>query len=113
MLVSPVGDMHGFVDDELAKVGLSRHIALIINHFSASLPIIASSDLVLPDPMLVLKQLMTDEHVMFDCPVETLVIFRSHDLIWHKRLSRQPAQEWLRGAISRAALSVVGEFRIQ
>lgn len=103
LLVSPRGGAHGFVDDELVKLGLRRHIGLVVNNFGAAPPIVAQSDLVLTAPSRVLKQLMTSEHVMFDCPVNAPVEYCRLELVWHKVLSRHPGPEWLRSAICRAA----------
>jgi len=103
ILVSPVCEIRGFVDDELAKIGLTRHIGLVLNHFSAAPPVVAKSDLVLTAPTQVLNRLKTSEHVILDCPIAAPAIFRSLDLVWHDRLSRHPAQFWLRNAIVRAA----------
>jgi len=109
LLVSPRGDARGFVDDELAKTGLTRNVGLVIDHFAAALPIVAKSDLILTAPVLMLNQLKRSEHVVLDSPVETPIRFRYLDLIWHERLSRHPAQEWLRQVIFRAAHDVGNE----
>lgn len=103
LLVSPRGDPWGFVDDELAKVGLTRNISLVINHFTATPPIIAQTDLILTAPALFVQRMKTAQHVMFDCPVVAPVEFRCLGLVWHERLSSHPAQGWLRHAIERAA----------
>lgn len=106
LLVSPRGDPRGFVDDELAKAGLTRHVGLVVDHFAVAPPIVAESDLILTAPTLILKRLKTSAHVMFDSPVDLPIDFRCLDLIWHDRLSRHPALEWIRHAIEQAALEV-------
>ena len=103
LLVSPRGDARGFVDDELAKAGLTRNVSLVINDFAAAPPIVAQSDLILTAPTRLLKRLKTPDHVLLDSPVEAPIAYRCLDLIWHDRLSRHPAQEWLRCMILRAA----------
>ena len=103
LLVSPRGGTRGFVDDELAKVGLSRHVGLVINNFAAAPPIVAHSDLILTAPSRVLKKLMTAEHVMFNSPVNAPIEYCRLELVWHEKLSHHPLQEWLRSAICRAA----------
>ncbi|MEL7240626.1 MAG: LysR family transcriptional regulator, partial [Planctomycetota bacterium] len=45
-LVSPAGDLGGFVDDALAKSGLERRVTLAVTSFSLLGPLIAGSDLV-------------------------------------------------------------------
>jgi len=106
LLVSPSGHSRGFVDDLLAEKGLTRNISLITNQFAVTPPIIANSDLIMTAPKRVLNQLYTPSHVVLDCPVTTPEVFRYSDLIWHDRLSRHPAQIWLRNAIIRAAKEV-------
>ena len=54
LLVSLTGDAHGFVDEALAKRGLSRRIALTVPNFMMALAIIAETDLIAALP----KQLM-------------------------------------------------------
>ena len=54
LLVSLTGDAHGFVDETLAKHGLSRRIALTVPNFMMALAIIAETDLIAALP----KQLM-------------------------------------------------------
>jgi len=105
LLVSPRGDARGFVDDELAKVGLTRHIGLVIDYFAAAPPIIGQSDLVLTAPTSVLNRLKTSEHIMFKSPIDLPADFRCLDMIWHNKLSRHPALEWIRGAIERASIN--------
>jgi DNA-binding transcriptional LysR family regulator len=103
VLVSPAGDPHGFVDDELEKAGLSRQVSLMLNHFSAAPAVVAQSNLILTAPTLVLNKLKTPEHELLDCPVNVPDIYRNLDLIWHQRLSGHPAKIWFRKAIIRAA----------
>jgi len=46
LLVSLSGDAHGFVDEMLAKRGLSRRIALTVPNFMMALALIAETDLI-------------------------------------------------------------------
>lgn len=46
LVVSLTGDPHGFVDDALAKQGLSRRIALTVPNFMFALAMIAGTDLI-------------------------------------------------------------------
>jgi DNA-binding transcriptional LysR family regulator len=107
LLVSPRGDPRGFVDDALAKSGLTRHVAMVINHFAAAPPIVAASDLVLTAPTLVLMRLLRPGLALIDSPVVAPLAFRRLDLIWHGRLGRSPAHDWMRGALVRAAALAV------
>lgn len=46
LVVSLTGDAHGFVDEALAKQGLSRRIALTVPNFMMALAVIADTDLI-------------------------------------------------------------------
>ncbi|HEY0817872.1 MAG TPA: LysR family transcriptional regulator [Rhizobacter sp.] len=46
LVVSLTGDPHGFVDDVLARAGLSRRVALTVPNFMFALAVIAETDLV-------------------------------------------------------------------
>jgi len=46
VVVSVTGDPHGFVDQVLAKRGMSRRVALTVSNFMQALAIVAESDLV-------------------------------------------------------------------
>ena len=46
LLVSLTGDAHGFLDEALAKRGLSRRIALTVPNFMMALAIVAETDLI-------------------------------------------------------------------
>jgi len=107
ILVSPSGNARGFVDEELAKAGLTREIGLVANHFSVAPPIVANSDLVLTAPTLALKRLKTDDHELLECPVHAPAPYNCLELIWHKRLSQHPANVWLQSAIARAAKTAI------
>ena len=50
VLVSATGEARGFVDDELAKLGRSRRIALTVPNFHLALNIVAETDLVAAVP---------------------------------------------------------------
>jgi len=103
LLVSPGGGVRGFVDDELAKAGLTRQVSLVVDHFAVAPNIVANSDLVLTAPVRLLNTLKTSQHVVLEIPVRTPELFRTLELIWHDRLSRHPAHEWMKDAIIRAA----------
>jgi DNA-binding transcriptional LysR family regulator len=103
LLVSPRGDGRGFIDDELARLGLTRRVALSVNHFAAAPHIVAATRLVLTAPRRVLTALLTPDLVIRDCPLPAPLAFRRLDLIWHARLSAGPAHDWMRTAIARAA----------
>jgi DNA-binding transcriptional LysR family regulator len=96
LLVSPRGDARGFVDDELARKGLTRVVAMTINHFSAAPKIIEGSDLVLTAPTKLIEGFSSRKTHVFPCPVDAPSAFRRLDMLWHERLARHPAHQWFR-----------------
>lgn len=104
LLVSPRGDERGFVDTELAKQGMSRHVAMIINQFSPVGDIIQSSDLIVTVPERIARaQAQAFDLVTADCPVVTPAAFTRTSLIWHKRLGVHPAFEWMHDLLAELA----------
>jgi DNA-binding transcriptional LysR family regulator len=105
VLVSPRGDLNGFVDDELAKRGLTRHVVMAINHFAAAPNLVARTDLVVTAPRKVLEAYASERTVIFPAPVEAPRAFRRLDMLWHERLARHPAHQWFRSTIREIAAS--------
>ena len=50
LVVSMTADPHGFVDDELAKQGMARHVALTVPDFRSGLATVADTDLIAAMP---------------------------------------------------------------
>ncbi len=97
LLITPRGDPSGFVDEALARQGLSRRIALTVNHFAVAPVVVASSDLIVTLP----KRIADFYAPLFDLvmrpsPVETSPSYSSIDLLWHRRLGAHPAYQWFR-----------------
>jgi DNA-binding transcriptional LysR family regulator len=96
LLVTPRGDARGFVDDKLAEKGLTRRVAMTVNHFSAAPGIVEGSDLVLTAPTKIIERYLTERTMMLPAPVDAPAAFRRLDMLWHERLSRHPAHAWFR-----------------
>ncbi len=97
LLVSPRGDLRGWVDDILAERGRTRHIAVTMPTFGPAPLILETTDLILACPKRVGR--VFAERIgmaMTRCPVEAPPGMRSIDMIWHARLGNHPAQIWLR-----------------
>jgi DNA-binding transcriptional LysR family regulator len=95
LLVSPVGDRRGFMDDALLTRGLSRRVALVVNHFHLVAEALQSSDMM----ATVSRKLITkpDERaglVLKDLPIRLPPIPIS--LYWHRRTDTDPRLSWLR-----------------
>jgi DNA-binding transcriptional LysR family regulator len=106
VLVSLKGDGHSFVDEELAKRGLTRHVAMTVGSFAAALGIVEAGDFVLTVPSRIVKQYPCKGSFVFPSPVDAPVSLRRLDLIWHTRLSNHPAHRWFAGAIKHVATSM-------
>ncbi|MFC4699723.1 LysR family transcriptional regulator [Glaciecola siphonariae] len=104
LLISPRGDERGFIDSALAAEGYTRHIAMIINQFAAAPGIVASSDLVLTVPSRIAK-LYADTYQLkvSKCPLSAPEGYVQTKVIWHARLGKHPAFQWLRELIQQLA----------
>lgn len=107
MLMSPRGDAFGFVDQALAKVGLTRQIAMTINNFSSAPALLANSDLILTSPRKIAERFaplygLVTREAPFDGPRE----YASATLIWHAGLGEHPAFDWFRRFMVSVAASV-------
>ncbi|MEZ4297796.1 MAG: LysR family transcriptional regulator [Polyangiaceae bacterium] len=106
-LISPGGSGPSFVDEALARLGKSRRIALRVPYFLAAPPIIARSDLLLTAPRRMVEPFAGSLPLrLLEPPLET-PSFSVH-LAWHERDDADPAHQWLRRAIGRAADAATG-----
>jgi DNA-binding transcriptional LysR family regulator len=103
LLVSPRGDEKGFVDDLLAKQGMTRHIALIVNQFSPVGDMIKGSSLVvtLPKHVAQLHKQQFGLHIEA-CPVTASENYIQTKLVWQKNFTSGPAYTWFRESIVKA-----------
>ncbi|WP_312664413.1 LysR family transcriptional regulator [Pantoea sp. CTOTU49201] len=96
VMVSPDGG--GFsaaTDTALAKLGRSRRVVLSVPHFLFMQETLANSDLVAVLPERLVRH--ASQLAVIDLPLEV----PGFDilLLWHERLHRDPAQQWLRQQI--------------
>ncbi|SOE94161.1 transcriptional regulator, LysR family [Burkholderia sp. D7] len=97
VIVSPDGGgFTGVTDQVLAQAGLSRRVMLSVPHFMFVNAVLASTDLVAMLP----SRLVRDRHDLK--VVESPVEVPGYELVmlWHERSHRDPAHQWLRGAIA-------------
>lgn len=102
LLVSFSGRPFGFVDEALLLLGRERRIVLTVNQFFTAGKVVAHSDLltVLPRHFVNLSGLQ-DELVLRELP---FAVPRVHvDALWHHRLHRASAHEWLRDTLAALA----------
>jgi DNA-binding transcriptional LysR family regulator len=102
LLVSFSGRPFGFVDEALALLGRERRIVLTVNQFFTAGKVVAHSNLltVLPRHFVNVTG-FADQLVLRDMPypVPTVQV----DALWHHRVHRLSAHEWLRETISAVA----------
>lgn len=107
MVISPRGETHGFVDDDLAKINMKRTIAMIVNHFSSAPSILANSDLILTAPKRIadtfapLYSLTTRP-----APFTGEKTFSTVKLVWHKKLANHSGHIWFREYLQNVARSL-------
>ncbi|KAF1061404.1 MAG: Nodulation protein D 2 [Pseudomonas citronellolis] len=97
--VSRRGKLSGPIDDALERLGLRRHVALVLSTPSAAFFALTSSDLILPLPQH-LARIAVDAGLrvrLFDLPIalETVLFTQA----WHPRFQNDPAHQWLRRVI--------------
>ncbi len=104
LLVSPRGDSHGFVDDQLQKIGLNRRVVMTVNNFGSAPMIVLSSDMILTIPSRLAEKCgnFFDLHVV-PSPVQPPSDIIGMTLVWHKRLTNHPAHTWFQNLMKRAA----------
>ena len=104
LLVSFSGRPFGFVDQALAVLGRERRIVLTVNQFFTAGKVVAHSNLltVLPRHFVSVTG-FAEQLVMHELPysVPTVQI----DALWHHRVHRASAHEWLRATIATVASS--------
>jgi DNA-binding transcriptional LysR family regulator len=94
VLVNYSGRPHGFVDQALASLQRTRHIALTVNQFFTAAHVVAGCDhlTVLPARFLPLTGLQ-DRLVERELPVAPGTVYL--DALWHVRHDRSAAHQWL------------------
>ncbi|RZF30157.1 LysR family transcriptional regulator [Paraburkholderia sp. UYCP14C] len=97
VIVSPDGGgFFGVTDEALAKVGLARKVVLSVPHFLFMQSVLASTDLVGMLPARLVRG--SDALRMVEPPVE--VPGYEMAMLWHERVHRDPAHQWLREFIA-------------
>lgn len=100
VVVSRTGNTEGHVDRALQGVGLKRHIALTVNHFSVLPKLLAHSDLIAVVPENAAEDpRYTSDLWTTEVPIALEPVPIS--LFWHARLDQDPACIWLRDLVER------------
>jgi len=104
LLVSFSGRPFGFIDEALALLGRERRIVLTVNQFFTAGRVVASSNLltVLPHHFVNVTGI-ADQLVLRELPFPVPTVHV--DALWHHRVHRVSAHEWLRATIAAVANS--------
>ncbi|QDL39493.1 LysR family transcriptional regulator [Rhodoferax sediminis] len=102
LLVSFSGLPFGFVDEALASQGRARRVVLTVNQFFTAGQVVAQSNLltVLPRHFVGIAG-PAEDLVQRELPFEVPPVQVAS--LWHSRLERSGAHQWLRQAIARSA----------
>ena len=102
LLVSFSGRPHGFVDQALASLGRQRRIMLTVNQFATAGNVVAQSDLLAVLPRRFLPATGA-QHRLVAQPLPLTLAPIHVEMLWHLRKDADPAQQWLRDHLQRAA----------
>lgn len=89
------GGFHGVTDEALAQAGLTRHVALSVPHFLFMLAALAATDLVAMVP----ERLVQGNRALTTVAPPLAVPGYEMAMLWHERVHRDPAHQWLRAHI--------------
>ena len=102
LLVSPHGSRTGVVDTLLERLGRTRRVALVLQHFLVAPHVVASTDLVMTVGERVARAFARMlPLVVREPPLEVPPLAVAQ--IWHERQARDPAMVWLRSQLTAAA----------
>jgi len=102
LMISFSGRPFGFVDQALALLGKERRIVLTVNQFFTASKVVANSNLLTVLPRHFVKVTgIADQLVLRELPFALPTVFV--DALWHHRVQRVRAHEWLRQTIAELA----------
>lgn len=109
--VNFAGRPRGYVDEALSRLGRARQVVVTVEHFSTAGCIVGRSDLitVLPRsfvPATGFESALTWRELPFALPAISV------GLLWHQRHQHDPAQRWLRSALTQAAAHVADRLPV-
>lgn len=99
LAVVSAGTGHGVVEDELARQGIERRVRLTVPHFVALGHILAGTDMIATVPERLAQRMAGPfglRWLVHPAPLPEIGIH----LLWHARLHREPANQWLRQLIA-------------
>ncbi len=100
-LVTPLGNLAGFVDESLAAQGRHRRVTVGVTSFALLLAVLPGSDLVATVPDFVAMRLSALAGFVIEaCPVTVPLV--TNTLAWRAATDRDPAEHWFRQQLFRA-----------
>lgn len=102
LLISPYGGMTGYVDEALAKAGLSRQVKLAVPDFAVAPWLLLKTPYVLTLPSRAARHFAQHLPVRLLTPPVAVPGFTEY-MFWHERTQNDPAHKWLRQVIKDAA----------
>ena len=98
-LVTPQGDLEGFIDTKLADLGRDRTVTVGLSSFALILGAVPKSDLVTTVPDFVASKLANWGDLTIEaCPVDLAPVTNS--MAWSAAMDRDPAQKWFRDTVA-------------
>ncbi|MFZ2736947.1 MAG: LysR family transcriptional regulator [Burkholderiaceae bacterium] len=102
LLVSFSGRPHGFTDQALAALGRQRRIVLTVNQFFTAGRVVANSNLLTVLPRHFVRVTgIADDLVLRELPFTVPSVHV--DSLWHRRVHRSAAHQWLREVLMEVA----------
>ncbi len=92
------GGFHGVTDTALARIGLTRRVALSVPHFLFMVSVLHSTDMVAMLPERLVRG--NDRLKVVEPPID--VPGYEMAMLWHERSHRDPAHQWLRDHIQKS-----------
>ena len=102
VLVAPGGTPGSLVDTELARLGVSRRIAVRVSSFLVAPLVVAETDLIATMPERLARREAARYGLRLVQPPLRLPEF-TLAMAWHPRLEHDPAQRWLRAFVARVS----------
>lgn len=95
LMVSRSGEVHGHVDRALQREGLTRRVAVTVNHYAVVPDLLLAADLIAVVPQRV-AQGDGFRRRLWVTPSPIAIDPTSIHLLWHVRQDRDPGLQWLR-----------------